>query len=113
MPPLIALYPNSADSGHTCAAYEYGVSCWGSSADGVLSVPSGLNDVIDAYAGWNISCALQSDGLLFCWGDSAIPEYVSNHNIGSITQVEGRYAHICVRNESFLHCGGKGALLLQ
>jgi hypothetical protein len=49
----------------------------------------------------------------FRWGDSAIPEYVSNHNIGSITQVEGRHAHICVRNESLLHCGGKGALLLQ
>jgi alpha-tubulin suppressor-like RCC1 family protein len=70
-------------AGHefTCALRAGGrVTCWGNNERGQLGDgganqaigafvdPVGLGDVIEVTAGWRHACALQSNGVIMCWG---------------------------------------------
>ncbi|MBB3059220.1 putative Ig domain-containing protein [Microbulbifer rhizosphaerae] len=107
-------YPNSSDSGHTCLADDIGVQCWGSSKGGVLNVPSNLNDVIELHAGWGTSCALQSSGVVTCWGDMVSQQSLQHINTGAISQMKGHHSQVCARGPQALRCTkGEGALLID
>lgn len=107
-------YPNSDNTGHTCVADDNGVKCFGSDEDGVLSVPAGLIDVVDLYAGWGVSCALQSDGVLFCWGDHVQSSSVQRFNTDHIERIVGYNTDICVQSAHKINCSnGRGVLLLK
>jgi alpha-tubulin suppressor-like RCC1 family protein len=71
---------------HSCARIAGGtVTCWGSNSDGQLgigsrdpskSVPTavvGLSGVVSIVAGGRSSCAITSDGNVWCWGKMAHP----------------------------------------
>ncbi|WP_238152177.1 RCC1 domain-containing protein [Microbulbifer sp. A4B17] len=105
-------YPHSEDDGHSCVADDYGVDCWGSSSNGVLSIPFGLTNVVDLHAGWRATCALEANGEVTCWGDSINENIVDTLNIGNVTKIEGYNGGICAENRRKLSCSGLGGALL-
>ncbi|MEJ2619411.1 MAG: putative Ig domain-containing protein [Candidatus Thiodiazotropha sp.] len=111
----ISAYPDSGDDGHTCIADDLGVQCRGSSAYGVLNVPTGLNNVIDLYAGWGSTCALKIDGTVSCWGDFMKQSDLEILNIGTVIKIKGYNAGVCAQSEHKLSCSGGlgGALLIN
>ena len=107
-------YPNTSNTGHSCVADDNGVQCWGSSTDGVLNVPVGLNNVIDLHAGWGTSCALQSDGVVSCWGDHMSSTATQAINIDMVKRIEGHHSKVCSQNANKIHCpDSSGAILLK
>jgi len=108
------VYPNTSDTGHSCVADDNGVQCWGSSANGVLNVPAGINDVVDLYAGLGTSCALQFDGTATCWGGYISAQETQSINIGMVNQIEGYHATVCSRDANKIQCTNRsGALLVK
>ena len=71
----------SGGSTHTCLAKTGNVYCWGmntlfqvAGSGSSISAPqlvSGLSSPVSVAAGGSQSCAVQSDGLLLCWGNQA------------------------------------------
>jgi hypothetical protein len=57
----------SVSTGHGCATNGTIVNCWGESRWGQLDVPAGLHNPSRVYAGNDVSCALDDEGL-HCWG---------------------------------------------
>lgn len=66
---------------HLCASRaDGGLQCWGQNFDGQLGdqtttdsraaavTVAGLTDVVAMSGGWHHSCALRSDGTVWCWG---------------------------------------------
>ncbi|WP_169334463.1 RCC1 domain-containing protein [Hahella ganghwensis] len=107
-------YANTSETGHSCVADDNGVKCWGSSTNGVLNAPQGLSNVIDLHAGTSVSCALQSNGHITCWGDIFGPRMNKSLNIGSVTAMKGFGNNACVKNARLLKCSDyRGALLLD
>ncbi len=99
---------------HSCVADDNGVQCWGASAKGVLNVPAGLTSVVDLHAGWGVSCALQVDGTVSCWGDYISAQSTQMINIGAVSRIEGYHEKVCARGARELKCTlGGGALLLD
>ncbi|MCP3668906.1 MAG: hypothetical protein GY814_00405, partial [Gammaproteobacteria bacterium] len=108
------VYPDISDTGHSCVADDNGVQCWGSNAEGDLNTPAGLNNVIDLHAGWGITCALESNGTVSCWGNFSNPQTTQLLNIGAVSKIKGYNNNICVQGERRIRCArGSGALLLN
>jgi alpha-tubulin suppressor-like RCC1 family protein len=91
----------SANIHHTCMVTQDGaVKCWGYNYDGQLgtgdtvyrsspSPVSGLSSgVIDVATGQLFSCALVSNGKVYCWGDNVHGELGDGTNNSSLTPVE-------------------------
>jgi alpha-tubulin suppressor-like RCC1 family protein len=123
----------STGGGHTCAIKTDGrLFCWGLGDDGQLgdgTSTSTLDPVQEATAatdwasvaaGWHHTCAIKSDGRLFCWGDgangrlgngaasgSAVP--VQDSTEGAWAQVSAGVSHTCaVAVDGRLACWGEG-----
>ena len=109
----IGAYPHDVDDGHSCVASDSGVQCWGSNTYNVLNVPPGLTNVIDLHAGWGTSCALDTSGVVSCWGDFISPLELSYLNVGNVTKIKGYNSEVCAQGDSKLGCsGGHGSALL-
>ncbi|MFO7564240.1 MAG: hypothetical protein R6X02_16455 [Enhygromyxa sp.] len=80
----------TAASGHACGVWpDKSAKCWGSNAFGVAGVGSDersikepsavkdLSEVVSVGTGQNHSCALKSDGTVWCWG------YASSGQLGN------------------------------
>lgn len=86
----------SSGSYHTCLAKNGNVYCWGFNnnfqlGDGTTidrntpQMVSGITSPISVSAGGTQSCAVQSDGLLLCWGNRA--GYSSENPIGAPSKI--------------------------
>ena len=123
---------------HSCARLESGaVRCWGSGSNGQLgdggtadTVPEpvavvGLDDAVALALGDDFSCALDSDGLVWCWGenedgqlgddgtaDHARPEPVTwPEGAGRALQIGVGQKHGCaVTDEGRVLCWGSSEL---
>jgi alpha-tubulin suppressor-like RCC1 family protein len=117
---------------HTCAVSGGQVHCWGGNfhgqlgndADAVMDpmpVPTavaGLTDIVDVTCGDMHTCALKSDGQVFCWGANAsgqlgngtlvkqlTPVQVQNASAGK--QIDAGLTHTCMlRNDGDMFCWG-------
>jgi alpha-tubulin suppressor-like RCC1 family protein len=86
----------SAGSNHACALLtgsgNRGVRCWGNNYEGELgagtvhtyeytpvSVTGAVNLFTSVTAGGNHSCALQSSGAAYCWGDGGLGQLGDNN----------------------------------
>ena len=112
----------AAGKNHTCALLnDASVSCWGDNGFGELgnsktgvsflptSVIAGANPITNVFAGGNNSCAIDSEGISYCWGKNAsrqvgdnstttrrVPSAVftpNNHQI--MTAIENGSNHSC------------------
>jgi alpha-tubulin suppressor-like RCC1 family protein len=124
---------------HTCALLAGKVSCWGGNASGELGadpalVPSraaattvaGLDGVASIGVGDGVSCAVKTDGSVWCWGAddvgqlgdgvpkpfaSAPVQVKGPANVGflaSATEVAPGRRHVCVRlADATAWCWGK------
>lgn len=118
---------------HTCAVNVYGnVLCWGNNLVGQLgrvtvnSAPNGPGRVVGVSRvaqiglGRNQSCAINTNGVLFCWGDNSAGQ-LGNGQTGGHTHVPQRvrlpgaaalhilagYDHTCVvRASRTIWCWG-------
>jgi alpha-tubulin suppressor-like RCC1 family protein len=125
----------SAGSGHTCAVRTNNhLFCWGSGAGGRLANNSDFQDAhvpieestqardwSQVAAGGSHTCAIKTDGRLFCWGDNfagalgdntktyrVLPE--QEHSAATDwDQVATGSAHTCaVKTNRHLYCWGNG-----
>ena len=96
----------SAGSNHTCAVTSDGAAfCWGDGLSGKLgdgstanrSTPvqvkgvegtGTLSDVVSVSASSSHTCAVTSDGAVFCWGAGGNGELGNGLNSGSLTPVQ-------------------------
>ena len=134
----------SAGGEHTCALKAEGkVWCWGNGSKGQLghgtmsdlsrpdiTLPAvdsngdALSDIIQVSNGGEHTCALTSDGDVWCWGESDNGRLGDNcssscadksHGVGvvngtGIIQISAGESHTCALNEqSEVLCWGKGA----
>jgi alpha-tubulin suppressor-like RCC1 family protein len=127
-----------AGAGHTCAYTTDGlVWCWGDNREGQLGTGDNvahdkpimidaqkLSDVNQIYAGANHSCAVKTDGTLWCWGGNQFgqlgtgdmdartsPTQIAPSVLGS--SVATAYAgggHTCaIKTDGSLWCWGNNA----
>jgi alpha-tubulin suppressor-like RCC1 family protein len=137
VPGLTGVVAIAAGQIHTCAVrYNGTVYCWGSSYDGQIGngstsltvatptlVVEGLSDVIGIAAGLVHTCALKSDGTVFCWGDntsgqlgqgsrggfSAAPTFAVS-GLSNAVSIAGGHVHTCaVRADGAALCWGDNA----
>jgi len=87
---------------HTCVflASNGGVYCWGANVSGQLGTgntsnsllpiqaASSLNNVQSLGGGYAASCALNTSGNIYCWGDNTYGELGNNSLNQSSTPVE-------------------------
>ena len=133
----------SAGERHSCAVTTDGrVHCWGSNRDGQLgngnktdsAVPVSVNTagvlggktVVAVSTGGRHSCAVTTDGGVYCWGantlgqlgngttnDSAVPVAVNNSGVlkgKAVRSVSGGDAHSCaVTSDGGAYCWGGNA----
>ncbi|MDB5180740.1 MAG: hypothetical protein JWO54_500, partial [Candidatus Saccharibacteria bacterium] len=142
---------SASGTNRTCAIVSYNVYCWGYNAYGQLGngmylgsggtdnpssidskVPVKVKREAGVMAGKNIvkifvaqyhSCALSSDGLMYCWGynnsgqlgagnntDSAVPKQVGGALAGkTITDIGGSANISCAIATGKIYCWGSGA----
>jgi alpha-tubulin suppressor-like RCC1 family protein len=85
----------SAGTSHVCGIAAGTVNCWGNNTDGQLGIGSasgtaqtspravsGTRSYLSVSAGGAHTCAVASDGLLYCWGRNTLGQL----GIGSNTQ---------------------------
>jgi alpha-tubulin suppressor-like RCC1 family protein len=135
VPGLTGVVAIAAGQIHTCAAlYNGNVYCWGSSDSGqigngstslIVSTPAlvagGLKDVVALAAGLVHTCALKSDGTVFCWGDNtsgqlgqgptggftAAPSFAVS-GLSNAVSIAGGHVHTCaVRADGSALCWGE------
>lgn len=70
-PPAGSFVDSASGDEHACAVDSAGaVACWGRDAEGQASPPEGVQ-LASVVAGGNLSCGLQVDQEVVCWGDAA------------------------------------------
>ena len=116
---------------HACTLAADGrIFCWGSNEDGQLgdgtessdyrnypSVPVvGIDDATAIAAGIRFSCAVRSDGTVWCWGEdpgngpsTAVPVQVPNINDATSVVAGGAFA-CALRSGGAVACWGVGDL---
>jgi alpha-tubulin suppressor-like RCC1 family protein len=87
-----------AGAQHTCILRPGdgdNVTCWGARTSGQLGDGTPIGNATDVVAGAAFSCALVSDGALFCWGDNHYGQLAIGGDIvrTTPTQVPG-LAHV-------------------
>lgn len=124
----------SAGSTHTCALNQSGQAyCWGSNKDGKLGAGSSNsfsdralpviemdNPVLQVSAGGSNTCALDTTGKVWCWGDGKdgqngqgnFEDQVLPVNVNAlpsqVIKITSGWYHICVLSiESKVFCWGK------
>ena len=83
MPTIKRAESISAGGDHTCVKLKGRTAprCWGYNDVGQVSsdkpyivrpptIPNGVDDVMHIASGSQRSCAIKSDGSLYCWGDA-------------------------------------------
>jgi len=124
----------SAGFGHTCAVKTDGrLFCWGVGANGRLgnnttthtNVPTQEfslgQDWAQVSAGYSHTCAVKTDGRLFCWGAGSEGQLGDGSSVQRLVpvqeasggsdwvQVSAGYSHTCaVKSDSRLFCWGFG-----
>jgi alpha-tubulin suppressor-like RCC1 family protein len=120
--------------GFACALKSDGtVWCWGINDYGMLgngdgnrnrqSSPvqvSGLTDVTQISTGFRTSCAVKSDGTVWCWGAGGQGELGNQrndlykitpqqvYNLTGVTQVSSGFRHVCaVKTDGTVFCWGQ------
>jgi alpha-tubulin suppressor-like RCC1 family protein len=97
--------------------------CWGSNYTGQIGdgttderdwpvqVAALGNSVSTISAGYDRTCAIKTDGSLWCWGEKLGPSPVQVQALGNaVTQVSVGFAHICaVKNDNTAWCWGWNA----
>jgi alpha-tubulin suppressor-like RCC1 family protein len=128
----------AAGERHACALLSNStVSCWGNNnfaqlgigvadsndffiARGPTPVP-GLTDVVSITAGDFFTCALKSDGTVYCWGGAAgIADFSGSggpfntpalvQGLSGVTSIDAGSVHICaVKSDRTVTCWGSNA----
>jgi cysteine-rich repeat protein len=120
---------------HTCVIVDNDVSCWGENGSGQLgdgtttdaSLPAASVDLDDAtaaqiVAGDDHTCALTSDGAVYCWGengdgqigdasttDATAPVLLDFGGDLTATSISAGAAHTCaVLSNDHIRCWGRG-----
>jgi alpha-tubulin suppressor-like RCC1 family protein len=109
-----------AGQGHTCVRFESGeVECTGKANDQETDAFKGRS-FRKISLGWKTSCGVDTEGFLWCSGDSAsnqitnIPNAPAFQVLGSIDDVTVGYGHICAtprgsgRPKCWGNCAGFG-----
>jgi len=104
----------SAGSFHNALLVDGQVYVWGNAGTGDLAVPtlvSGLSNVVQISASLFYTCALKSDGTIWCWGDhvgvgvgSTTPTQLASGR--TYSQVESADNHICGLSGTAAYCWG-------
>lgn len=89
----------AASNQHTCALTQsQKVFCWGENAEGSTTVPSDLGAVKSITTGKSMSCAIDKDDQLRCWG---MPFLVSDaKKVKKVREVAIGDTHFCVLDEN-------------
>lgn len=103
---------------HRCQIADGGLHCTGSDRNGQLAVPAALVDTaVDVVAGDRHTCALDRDGVVWCWGSNEVgqlgrPEAVF---VGApapvmpdVIELTAGFAHTCARGRQQTTCWGLG-----
>jgi alpha-tubulin suppressor-like RCC1 family protein len=119
----------AAGAHHTCASTPEGVRCWGDDTAAQVSgqrVTYGANVLAGVRAvasSWGGSCAVRTDGSLWCWGigragqlgdgsavSQPLPARAQLPGVGAIAEVMLAGESTCVLSEGRVACfGGSGA----
>ena len=112
---------------HACAALENGkVWCWGQNYSGqrgsteqfpkedVPSEVSGVSDIVEVATGHSVSCALQSNGSVWCWGkngDRSSSTPVRVEGLPPVRAIRLTWEQACALDKSDkIHCWGQSTV---